>query len=76
MDTRKSVLAQTRDILMTHTQFLDWLFDWPDQNAPANSFTCTFHPHGHSITNLDQSDFVEQKHHSKMVFSSYLAVLV
>ena len=59
---RKNILAQTRDTSLAHTletQFFDWLFDWPDENAPAGSFTCTFHPHGHFITDWDQSNFVE-----------------
>ena len=53
------------------TLFPDWLFDWPDWNAPASSFTCTFYPHGHFITDWDQSNFIQKKYHSKMVFSFF-----
>ena len=75
----KSVLGQSRDKFMAHnldTQSSDWLFDWPDQNTPASSLTCTFYPHGHSIMDLDQSNFVERKYHSKTVFFVFWAVLV
>ena len=55
-------------ILRARSFVIDCLIDQIKVHQQAHSLA-RFYPHGHFITDLDQSTFVQQKNPSKMVFS-------